>query len=78
MDENNFIEEDLSYIPDYDTFLVSQYFHLETFCDQLNLCFEDIQKLNPHIKRGALQRMHKAFPLRVPADLKEEIVQTER
>ncbi len=72
--ENNLVVPDPGYLPEYDTVLVSQYFHLETFCDQLNLCMDDLLKLNPHIKRGALPENVKNFPLRVPTDMKEAIV----
>ena len=40
---------------------------------QLDLCYDDIAQLNPHIKRGALPDKIKNFPLRIPADLKNYI-----
>ena len=74
-EENNLFQAEKQHLPEYDTVLVSQYFHLETFCNQLNLCEEDIQKLNPHIKRGALPENVKKFALRVPVDVKPYIVE---
>ncbi len=74
-EENNLVVDDPAYLPEFDTVLVSQYFHLETFCNQINLCVDDMLKLNPHIKRGALPENVKKFPLRVPVDLKDQIVE---
>ena len=59
----------------HDTILVSQYFHLETFGDQLNVCLDDLLSLNPQVKRGALPEGTRSHVLRVPEELKEEIVQ---
>lgn len=73
-EEHNLFVEDRKLLPAYDTILVSQYFHLETFCQQLNLCLDDMIDLNPNIKRGALPEGTKNFALRIPVDLKDSIV----
>ncbi|MEM9325768.1 MAG: LysM peptidoglycan-binding domain-containing protein [Bacteroidota bacterium] len=73
-DLHNLFPVQQQYLPDFDTVMVSQYFHLETFADQLNLCVDDLLALNPQIKRGALPEGTKNFSLRVPSDLKETIV----
>ncbi len=73
-DLHNLFPEQLDYLPDFDTVMVSQYFHLETFANQLNLCVDDLIALNPQIKRGALPEGTKNFALRVPEDLKDTIV----
>lgn len=73
-DQHNIFAESRDYMPEYDTIMVSQYFHLDTFCKQLDLCYEDIAQLNPHVKRGALPEKILNFPLKIPADLKEYIV----
>ena len=57
-----------------DTIMISQYFHLETFTNQLDLCLDDMILWNPQIKRGALPEGTKNFALKVPAESKEEIV----
>ena len=73
-DLHNLFPEQEQYLPDFDTVMVSQYFHLETFADQLNVCVDDLLALNPQIKRGALPEDTKDFVLRVPSDLKDTIV----
>lgn len=74
--EHNLFVDEREYhrYPVTDTITVSQYFHLETFCNQLGLCLDDMLRLNPQIKRGALPEGTKDFGLRIPSDLKEEIV----
>lgn len=74
LDVHNFTEEPEHFTPEWDTILVSQYFHLETFGNQLNTCVDDLLKLNPQIKRGALPQGTKNFALRIPADIKDEVV----
>ncbi len=72
--EHNLYAEEFKHPIEFDTVEVSQYFHLETFSDQLNVCLDDLIDLNPQIKRGALPEGTRNHALRVPADLKEEIV----
>lgn len=72
--EHNLFVEDPEKLPEFDTVLVSQYFHLETFSSQLDICLDDLLKLNPDIKRGALPEGTRDFALKVPVDMKEKIV----
>lgn len=71
---HNFLEVPERFTPEWDTIMVSQYFHLETFGNQLNTCVEDLLNLNPQIKRGALPEGTKNFALKIPKELKEEVV----
>ena len=71
---HNLFPYEEQYLPAYDTIMVSQYFHLETFASQLNLCVDDLLALNPRIKRGALPEGTRDFALRIPADLKDTVV----
>ncbi|XOV92009.1 MAG: LysM peptidoglycan-binding domain-containing protein [Bacteroidota bacterium] len=73
-EHNLFVEEtEYEVQPVTDTLQISQYFHLETFCNQLGLCLDDMLKLNPQIKRGALPEGTKNFALKIPYEMKEEI-----
>ncbi len=71
--EHNLFPDNLSFTPEFDTVMVSQYFHLETFANQLNVCLDDLLALNPNIKRGAIPEGTKNFPLKVPLQLKKKI-----
>lgn len=71
--DHNLFADNQKILPEFDTITVSQYFHLETFASQLNLCLEDILDLNPHIKRGALPEGTEGFALRIPSDIKDSM-----
>lgn len=69
-EEHNFDENEieLHYAMEYDTILVSDYLHLETLANQLNVCVDDLITLNPQIIRGAIPDGVKAYALKVPVD----------
>lgn len=73
-EEHNLFPTQIEYQMDFDTVMISQYFHLETFANQLNVCLDDILSLNPDIKRGALPEGTRNYALKVPAELKDTIV----
>ncbi len=74
LDEHGFEEQPEVFSPEMDTILISQYFHLETFCNQSGLCLDDMLQWNPQIKRGAIPEGTINFALRIPSDWKEQIV----
>ena len=74
LEEHGFEEQPEIFYPEMDTIMISQYFHVETFCNQLGLCLDDMLMWNPQIKRGALPEGTMDFALKVPVERKEEIV----
>ena len=74
LDEHGFSDVPDQFYPILDTIKISQYFHLETFCNQLGLCLDDMLLWNPQIKRGALPEGTKDFALNVPIEWKDTIV----
>lgn len=64
-----------NHMPAYDTILVSDYFHIETFSNLLNVCLDDMLALNPQVKRGAIPEGRKDFALRLPAELKPTVLE---
>lgn len=69
-DEHNFIVEDMEYAMDYDTLLIKDHLHLETFASQLNVCLDDIKTLNPSLRYDMVPETPKGYVLKVPADVK--------
>jgi len=53
-----------------DTILISSYFHLPTLANLLGICPEDLQRLNPSIKRDALPQEIKSYPIKLPKEAK--------
>ncbi len=74
LEYHNFLGEPEYFSPEWDTIMVGQYFHVETFSNQVDACVEDILKLNPQIKKGVLPVGVKNFALKIPKDLKEDVV----
>jgi membrane-bound lytic murein transglycosylase D len=75
LEEHNFVEHelDMQAAIDYDTIHVNNYFHMETFASQLNLCVDDLIKLNPQIIRGAIPSGVNKYPFKIPSDLKVKV-----
>jgi membrane-bound lytic murein transglycosylase D len=73
-DHNLFVDEYES-LPAYDTIVINQYFHLETFANQINVGLDELLTLNPQIKRGALPEGTKNFHLKIPEALKPSVVE---
>jgi len=59
---------DPEYHPYSETVVVNNFLNLNTLAEQLNLCLEDLVKINPAIKRNALPKNISNYPLQIPAD----------
>jgi len=66
--EHNFFEEEVYYPIKTDTIHVNRYMHLKTFAELINICEDELQSINPEIRRGALPENIKNYPLKVPID----------
>lgn len=69
IDEHNLREDIPDYLVESDTVLISQFASLKVLADQLNVCEDDLQKLNPELRRGVVPETAKKYPLRIPADM---------
>ncbi|GAB4398365.1 MAG: lytic transglycosylase domain-containing protein [Microscillaceae bacterium] len=65
-----------TFIPS-DTILVSQFLNLEEFARQIEVPVEQMQMLNPHLRKKAIPAYKQNYPLRYPA-AKRELVQANR
>ncbi len=73
-EEHNFFESELEYAMDSDTIHIDSYLHFETLANQLNLCKNDLERLNPGLKRGVVPESSKNYRLKIPADIKPQLV----
>lgn len=73
-EDHNLYVEAYESLPDFDTIIVNQYFHLETFASNVNVELEDLLLLNPQIKRGALPEGTMNFGLRIPLSIKDKVI----
>jgi len=67
MGDHNIVADSLEYPIAFDTITVHQYFDLFTFSELLNICSDDMRKLNPALKKGILSGTY-AYKIRVPVD----------
>jgi membrane-bound lytic murein transglycosylase D len=76
--EHNIHEYQREEILPHDTLAVNQFFHLETFAKMTGICVEDLQSLNPHIKRNAIPEDGKFRTIKIPRSAKEILTQNRK
>lgn len=62
-----FAKKPETHIPS-DTILISQFLNVEEFAKQIEVPKEQMEKLNPHLKKNAIPAYKKNYPLRFPAE----------
>lgn len=69
-EEHNFIFDRWEYEreTDYQTIYVNGFTNLKSIAQQLNICYEDIDDLNPAIKYGAIPDNTEDYPVRIPIE----------
>lgn len=65
-DEHNIYTDKREVLPEFKEVVINQYFNLEEFARQTDICLKDLLALNPEIKRNAITTVHKDYHLRVP------------
>jgi membrane-bound lytic murein transglycosylase D len=59
-EEHNFYIEDLKdYMPETDTILVNDFLYFKTFADLTGICAEDLERLNPLVRRVPSRKQQK-------------------
>jgi membrane-bound lytic murein transglycosylase D len=71
--EHNLLVEDYRYPVVYDTLMINNFLNLKLLAEEINVCYEDLDKLNPSIKRFALPDATKPYPIKIPIDKIEEL-----
>src|SRR6185437_15785482 len=67
LQEHNIVADSIEYPMAYDTLNVDHYLNLDKLCQQLNICNEDLLKLNQALKKNVLPE-NSGYTLRIPAD----------
>lgn len=75
-EEHNFIFDRWEYRnePDYETIYVNGFTNLKSLAEQLNICYEDIDLLNPSVKHGAIPDGMDDYPVRIPSNVYDTFV----
>ena len=67
-EDYNLFTEDEEYQMIADTIQINGYCHLPTLANLLGICPEDLEELNPELKRSVVPKNAKKYPLRIPYD----------
>ena len=65
-DEHNIFVEEQEYPLEYDVVKVNQFVYLKAFAQESGISLEELKKLNPSIKKGAIPARRQGFELRIP------------
>ncbi len=68
MEEHNLQQDEREYAMLADTLMVSQFLSLKLLAEKIDVCEEDLIKLNPELRRGAVSDKANNYPLLIPAD----------
>lgn len=68
IEEHNLHIETPEYAIETDTILVSQFISLKALSEQINVCEEDLVRLNPELRRDVVPETAKNYALIIPAD----------
>lgn len=69
-DHNFYIDEYKDYLPETDTIMVSDFLYFKTFADLTGICTEDLERINPMLRRQAVPETVNNFALKIPAYVK--------
>jgi membrane-bound lytic murein transglycosylase D len=73
-EHNIYIDDHKDYLPETDTILVNDFLYFKTFADLTGICPEDLERLNPMVRRRAVPENTRNFTLHIPARIKEDFL----
>ncbi len=71
---NLYIDNYKQYFPEKDTIIVSQQLYIKTLADLTGICTDELEELNPVLKRREVPETANDFVLNIPYDIKSRIV----
>lgn len=71
-EEHNLFVEDLEYSIETDTIMISDYVHLETLGNQLNLCEGELASVNLSLKKGVVPSKQSKYVVNLPSQVIED------
>lgn len=74
-EEHNMADLAPERIMPHDTVMVRNYLHLETFAQLTGTCVDELQELNPSLRRHAVPERTRPFVLKLPTHAKENLEQ---
>ena len=74
-DHSFYKEEYTEYLPETDTLVVKDFLYFKTFADLTNTCVEDLEKLNPKVRRRAFPDTDNEYIFYIPYDIKSYVLE---
>lgn len=71
-EEHNLLSKDYKYLAASDSIMVNGFMNLKILASKLGLCYDDIKKLNPGLKRYGIKTNNFYYPVNIPLDKIEE------
>ncbi len=68
-EEHNIFQQEVEHPIRHEKLSLNSYISLNKFAEQVNICPEELETLNPELKRGTLPENISSYALRVPEDL---------
>jgi peptidoglycan lytic transglycosylase D len=72
-EEYNLLSDEPAYLMESDTLMLKGYANLKTLAQELSICYDDIQSLNPNLKHFGIKSANEYYPIRLPIDKIEEV-----
>lgn len=74
-DHNFYIEDYKEYLPETDTLMVKDFLYMKTFADLTNICTDDLEKMNPMVRRRAFPESGEPYIFYIPSDIKDFVTE---
>jgi len=71
-EEHNLLSKDYKFLAETDSIMVNGFMNLKILASNLGLCYDDIKKLNPGLKRYGVKTNNSFYPVNIPLDKIEE------
>ena len=66
--EHNLLTDEPKYLMAYDTIMIEGFMNLKILAENLDICYDDIKKLNPNLKRYGIKTNGSFYPINIPVD----------
>jgi membrane-bound lytic murein transglycosylase D len=67
-EEHNLLTDEPKYLMASDTIMIDGYMNLKILAENLNICYDDIKKLNPNLKRYGVKTNGSYYPINIPSE----------
>ena len=74
-DHNFYVDDYKEYLPETDTLMVKDFLYMKTFADLTNVCVEDLERMNPMVRRRAFPESESQYIFHIPSDIRDFVIE---